>query len=75
MSNSVEGVTTNERTLAGCFASKWMAHDAALFAGFVPMNAVDANAGVKCVDFDERACGFATNVNACLGNPIGFPSN
>lgn len=57
------GRQTFDRRLASCFANS---NGAALFAGFVPMNAVDANARVKCVDFDETVCGALTNVDACL---------
>jgi len=78
--NSIKGFenvtnTNNELNLSLCFGDNATTNAAAAFAGFVPVNAVDPTAKIKCVDFNETVCGAASNVNACTNNPVGIAPN
>ncbi len=67
--------TTNELNLAKCFADNTLVNAAASFAGFVPVNAVDATAKIKCIDFNQSVCtGAPANSDSCSNNVAPFPN-
>ena len=68
-----ENVTGHERSLVECFSTRDPHVDDAVAAtGFVPL---PSGFGVGCEDFNDTACGAASNVNACANNPSPIPTN
>lgn len=66
-------VTAHERSLVECFSTREPHVDDAVAAtGFVPL---PSGFGVGCEDFNDTACGAASNVNACANNPSPIPTN
>jgi ABC-type phosphate transport system substrate-binding protein len=59
-----ENVTGEEATFAACWLNRAVVDAAANAAGYITLDETGA-LPVECVDFDETACGAATNHDAC----------